>query len=306
MTLRLVEEATVTPTTAGDNSSSATAASTVISTGRIPDVEVYDQNGKRLNFYSDLVKGKTVAINFIFTTCTTICPPLTATFRRVQQDLGELSIPAQLISVSVDPGTDDGIARLYNQFDMGADSVNSLAVDTGGFVVRNQNIFDQGEIYHPGLVRLSTEFFKRSGTDIDLTSMISCSKNAGFSNYVVARPSFWRTWLEIAETLFRMAEDPTDPLHSRLNAVANYGDSDAQYKLFILERLAPLVLQRYDLCRIKVYPLQTSFSDEKFSMRFFPELMIMDSMKFCYLECGNKLYLDIYQTLRQRFGSMRE
>ena len=43
----------------------------------------------------------------------------------------------------VDPGTDDALARLFNQFDMGADSVNSLAVDTGGFVIRNQNIFDE-------------------------------------------------------------------------------------------------------------------------------------------------------------------
>jgi len=77
-----------------------------ISSTRIPDVPVYDQGGKRLNFYSDLVKGRTVAINFIFTTCTTICPPLTATFRRVQQDLTELAVPAQLISISVDPVTD--------------------------------------------------------------------------------------------------------------------------------------------------------------------------------------------------------
>ncbi|MDT7540218.1 MAG: hypothetical protein QOE33_122 [Acidobacteriota bacterium] len=73
---------------------------------RIPDVRVYDQNGKRLNFYSDLVKGKTVAINFIFTTCTTICPPMTATFRRVQQDMAGLPLHVELISVSVDPITD--------------------------------------------------------------------------------------------------------------------------------------------------------------------------------------------------------
>jgi len=39
----------------------------------IPDVPIYDQDGRRLNFYTDLVKGRTVAINFIFTTCTTIC-----------------------------------------------------------------------------------------------------------------------------------------------------------------------------------------------------------------------------------------
>jgi cytochrome oxidase Cu insertion factor (SCO1/SenC/PrrC family) len=76
------------------------------SSSRIPDVKVFDQNGKRLSFYSDLVKGKTVAINFIFTTCTAICPPLTATFRRVQQDLGERDRNVQLISISVDPATD--------------------------------------------------------------------------------------------------------------------------------------------------------------------------------------------------------
>jgi protein SCO1 len=74
---------------------------------RIPDTAVYDQNGRRLRFYTDLVKGKTVAINFIFTTCTTICPPLTATLRRVQQELGDLAArDIALISVSVDPTTD--------------------------------------------------------------------------------------------------------------------------------------------------------------------------------------------------------
>lgn len=74
---------------------------------RIPDATVYDQNGRRLRFYSDLVKGKTVAINFIFTTCTATCPTLTATFRRVQQALGDrVGRDTGLISVSVDPTTD--------------------------------------------------------------------------------------------------------------------------------------------------------------------------------------------------------
>jgi cytochrome oxidase Cu insertion factor (SCO1/SenC/PrrC family) len=79
---------------------------TTLSSLKIPDILVSDQNGKQLRFYSDLVKGKTVAINFIFTTCTTICPPLTATFRRVQQGLVQSAPEAQLISVSVDPATD--------------------------------------------------------------------------------------------------------------------------------------------------------------------------------------------------------
>jgi len=76
------------------------------SSPRLSDVIVQDQNGKTLNFYTDLVKGKVVAVNFIFTTCTAICPPLTATFRRVQQQLAEQKVAAQLISISVDPTTD--------------------------------------------------------------------------------------------------------------------------------------------------------------------------------------------------------
>jgi cytochrome oxidase Cu insertion factor (SCO1/SenC/PrrC family) len=74
---------------------------------QIPDTTVYDQDGRKLRFYSDLIKGKTVAINFIFTTCTTICPPLTATFRKVQQELAaRVGRDVQMVSISVDPATD--------------------------------------------------------------------------------------------------------------------------------------------------------------------------------------------------------
>ena len=74
---------------------------------KIPDVPVLDQDGRELKFYTDLVKDKTVAINFIFTTCTTVCPPLTATFRKVQQTLdGRADKGVHLISISVDPATD--------------------------------------------------------------------------------------------------------------------------------------------------------------------------------------------------------
>lgn len=73
----------------------------------IPDTPVVDQNGKRLNFYTDLVKGRVVAINFIFTTCTTICPPLGATFAKVGALGGaRFGTDFQLISISVDPATD--------------------------------------------------------------------------------------------------------------------------------------------------------------------------------------------------------
>ena len=73
----------------------------------IPDVAVLDQEGNKLHFYTDLIKDKTVAINFIFTNCTTICPPLAATFARLQKEMGEkVGKDVHLISISVDPVTD--------------------------------------------------------------------------------------------------------------------------------------------------------------------------------------------------------
>ena len=73
----------------------------------IPDVPVMDQDGNTVRFYSDLVKGKVVAVNFVFTTCTTICPPMGANFARLQKILGERAGQGvHLISVSVDPSTD--------------------------------------------------------------------------------------------------------------------------------------------------------------------------------------------------------
>jgi len=83
------------------------SASGQVSKMNIPDIEVLDQNGRKIHFYTDLVKGQTVVINFIFTTCTTICPPLGATFARVQKELGDkVGRDVRFISISVDPATD--------------------------------------------------------------------------------------------------------------------------------------------------------------------------------------------------------
>lgn len=89
---------------------------------RIPDIPVFDQNGRKLNFYSDLVKGRTVAIDFIFTTCTTVCPQLTMAMRRIQRQLGDrVGRDVWLISVSVDPATDvpERLQRFAAKYDVG-------------------------------------------------------------------------------------------------------------------------------------------------------------------------------------------
>ncbi|MEO6661155.1 MAG: SCO family protein [Burkholderiaceae bacterium] len=71
----------------------------------IPDVRVLDQNGHPLDFYRDLVKDKTVAVNFIFTSCETVCPITTAVMRDAQARTA-VKDAVQFISISVDPEID--------------------------------------------------------------------------------------------------------------------------------------------------------------------------------------------------------
>jgi protein SCO1/2 len=69
----------------------------------LPDVTVLTETGARVSFAS-LLQDRTVAINFIFTSCPTVCPLMGASFARVQKLLGNRDVT--LISVSVDPETD--------------------------------------------------------------------------------------------------------------------------------------------------------------------------------------------------------
>lgn len=71
------------------------------------DVDLIDQDGRKLRFYSDVLKNKVVIINTFFTTCTNICPPMNRNFEKIQDALGDrLGKDAFLISITVDPETD--------------------------------------------------------------------------------------------------------------------------------------------------------------------------------------------------------
>jgi protein SCO1/2 len=71
------------------------------------DVELINQDGQKMRFYSDVLKDKVVVINTFFTTCTSVCPPMNRNLERIQEALGErLGKDAFLVSISVDPETD--------------------------------------------------------------------------------------------------------------------------------------------------------------------------------------------------------
>jgi protein SCO1/2 len=73
----------------------------------LADTLLLDQDGRRLRFKSDVVGERIVIVDFIYTTCTTVCPVVSATLAQVQGQLGaRLGRDVALLSVTVDPVRD--------------------------------------------------------------------------------------------------------------------------------------------------------------------------------------------------------
>jgi protein SCO1/2 len=72
-----------------------------------PNLILYTQDNKPVHFYDDMLKGRVVLINFFFTSCTGVCPAMTANLAKVQTAMGDhVGKDVTMISISVDPETD--------------------------------------------------------------------------------------------------------------------------------------------------------------------------------------------------------
>jgi protein SCO1/2 len=72
----------------------------------VPDVTLTDMNGARVNLTSALAYDGPVFLQFIFTTCPTICPVMSSTLSTAQEKLGPDAARVRMLSISIDPEQD--------------------------------------------------------------------------------------------------------------------------------------------------------------------------------------------------------
>ena len=72
----------------------------------LPEVTLRDQAGRPVPVSELQGAGGPLAVNFIFTTCTTICPVMTATFAQMRRELGPEADRIRLVSITIDPEHD--------------------------------------------------------------------------------------------------------------------------------------------------------------------------------------------------------
>lgn len=74
---------------------------------RIPDITVTTHSGETRGLASELVGERVVVMDFVYTSCTTVCPVVSAIMAQVQAKLGDrLGREVALLSISVDPQRD--------------------------------------------------------------------------------------------------------------------------------------------------------------------------------------------------------
>lgn len=89
---------------------------------QLPNIELTTHDGKKVRFYDDLVKGKVVSLNFIYTKCGDVCPLDTAQLTQVHALLGDrVGKDIFMYSISIDPDNDTPAAlkRYMRMFGVG-------------------------------------------------------------------------------------------------------------------------------------------------------------------------------------------
>ncbi len=71
-----------------------------------PDVVLVNQEGTKVRFKNYIETDKPVVLDFIYGTCTTICPVLSAGYNSLQKRLGPDVNTVRLVSITIDPEND--------------------------------------------------------------------------------------------------------------------------------------------------------------------------------------------------------
>jgi hypothetical protein len=157
------------------------------------------------------------------------------------------------------------------------------------------NVFEHGDAEHPGLLATSKALLERIGRRTDLDELVTDSRNTVHSNYFVAKPRFWREWLAINEQMFAIAEVGADDLGKALTAYTSYrGRTDVQMKIFIMERVATLILASDPGFTAEV---RNPFAAQKRIYKL-PLAVVCDALKISYRTQGMSQYKDVFLFIR--------
>jgi len=175
--------------------------------------------------------------------------------------------------------------------------------DQGAF---HLNTFEQSAVNHPGIWPTWESVVPAVAPGMDPHTVVMDSRQSIFCNFFAAKPSFWRTWLQKCELIFLAAEQNAGPLYDRLNLNVAYDNGFLPAKVFVIERMASLLLAANPAWRVANFdPMRLPSSGSPVS-RFVAELVMLDALKQSANTTHHAEYIQTYWTLRQAVRAASE
>jgi hypothetical protein len=171
----------------------------------------------------------------------------------------------------------------------------SPQVDIGAFF---QNVFIGGNFADQGFLITSQCCAELAGLSVDLSQLVMDSHCTVFSNFFVAKPAFWRRWLEVCELIFAVAETHADSeLGQALRHKTNYKEG-VERKVFVMEGVVSLLLALDNDLNVQNYnPFHLGWSAQL--SRFREEAIICDALKTAMRNNQHPEYQNLYQKISQ-------
>ena len=138
-----------------------------------PNVPLITHEGEVVRFYDDLIKNKTVMINFMYASCLDICPSMTANLKQVHKQFGDrVGRDIFMYSISLEPEHDtQKVLKSYAyvfktgpgwKFLTGKKSDIELLRKSLGFT-NSDPLLDRDRTQHTGVVKFGIESLERWG-----------------------------------------------------------------------------------------------------------------------------------------------
>ncbi len=127
---------------------------------KVPDVSVVRQDGQKLSFIKELDDGRPVVMNFIFASCSAICPMLSHVFSKVQDKLGKSSQKFHLVSISIDPENDTPakLTEYAHKFEAGSNwDFYTGTVETSLAIQKAFNVYRGDKMNHSSVILMRAE-----------------------------------------------------------------------------------------------------------------------------------------------------
>jgi len=150
------------------------------------------------------------------------------------------------------------------------------------------------EFTDPGAMATVQAVLDRAGFGLDVASQVIDSTCLVYSNYVVAKPAYWRRWLSLVQTAYEIAENHTSTtLQAELTHPTRY-DGGVQRKVFLIECLASLIFIR-DQMKIQSIPVNEKLSAQGVLYAYRDQALVCDALKIAYNTTRDPRYMQSFE-----------